>query len=180
MKKILYISLSLIAFFGLTSCQEKITQKTISSNDFTYTTDQGLTSYIIIITPNQDINNLSINLQLFNQNKEIIFEDTIDKTNLIQNKTYRYEFKYDFLSSLDGKSIKWNYEGYKSIITRENLLDCNDESIGIFILFIIMVLIPALLLKISNDKEKKQENQKLKEKITELENIIKNKNKDKE
>lgn len=64
----------------------------------------------------------------------------------------------------------------KSIITRENLLDCNDESIGIFILFIIMVLIPALLLKISNDKEKKQENQKLKEKITELENIIKNKN----
>ena len=75
----------------------KITQKTISSNDFTYTTDQGLTSYIIIITPNQDINNLSINFQLFNQNKEIIFEDTIDKKNLIQNKTYRYEFKYDFL-----------------------------------------------------------------------------------
>lgn len=175
MKKILYISLLIIAFFTLSSCQEKITQKAISYNDFTYTTDQGLTSYIIIITPNEDINNLSINLQLFNQNKEIIFEDTIDKTNLIKNKTYRYEFKYDFLSSLDGKSIKWNYEGYKSIITRENLLNCNDEFIGVFILFIIMVLIPGILLKLSNDKEKKQENQKLKQKVEELENIIKNK-----
>ena len=175
MKKILYISLLIIAFFTLSSCQEKITQKAISYNDLTYTPDQGLTSYIIIITPNEDINNLSINLQLFNQNKEIIFEDTIDKTNLIKNKTYRYEFKYDFLSSLDGKSIKWNYEGYKSIITRENLLNCNDEFISVFILFIIMVLIPGILLKLSNDKEKKQENQKLKQKVEELENIIKNK-----
>lgn len=175
MKKILYISLLLIAFFGLTSCQEKITQKTISSNDFTYTTDQGLTSYIIIITPNQDINNLSINLQLFNQNKEIIFEDTIDKTNLIKNKTYRYEFKYDFLSSLDGKSIKWNYEGYKSIITRENLFNCNSDSSKAILILIFMFIIPGILLKLSNDKEKKQENQKLKQKIEKLENIIKNK-----
>ena len=175
MKKILYISLLIITFLTLTSCQEKITQKTISSNDFTYTTDQGLTSYIIIITPNQDINNLSINFQLFNQNKEIIFEDTIDKTNLIKNKTYIYEFKYDFLSSLDGKSIKWNYEGYKSIITRENLLDCNSDASKVILILIFMFIIPGILLKLSNDKEKKQENQKLKEKVAELENIIKNK-----
>lgn len=38
-----------------------------------------------------------------------------------------------------------------------------------------MFIIPGILLKLSNDKEKKQENQKLKEKVAELENIIKNK-----
>ena len=175
MKKFITIMLLFIPLLLICSCQEKLTKKQITIDSFNYKFEQGLSSYTIIIIPEEDIDSLSISLMLKDKNKEIIYQDTINKSNLIAKQTYRYKFEYDFISSLEGNSISWDYQGYKSFITTETILSCAEtydaQSIGMLMLIIIFVIGPFILAAKASKKEKKKE---LENKISELEKKINN------
>ena len=89
----------------------EILSRDLNSDDYTYTSSQGLTSYRITIIPKRDIDNCDIQLTLYNSKGEKLYSDTISKTNLKEGSSYTYTFDFGFVNSLSGSEIKWSVTG---------------------------------------------------------------------
>ena len=99
---------------GFNNCNNSINQITtysVTDNDYSLSKRQELTFYMFMITPNKDIKELTIELELYNNNNQIIYSDTITKTNLNKNSTYTFKFDYGFTSSLTGSYVRYNITG---------------------------------------------------------------------
>ena len=96
------------------SCNEtNVLERDIVSSDYDLVKSQGLTYYKLMITPNTNIKELTIELKLYNGSDQLIYSDTITKKNLNKNSTYTYQFNYGFSVSLSGSYVKYNITGEK-------------------------------------------------------------------
>lgn len=98
------------------SAVSTVTERNVTSSDFSYQTSQGMTSYTITIVPNRKIKSLSVSLILYDDNNNQIFADTISKTDLLSGSSYSYTFDFGFLNSLSGSSVRFSFNGKVSTI----------------------------------------------------------------
>ena len=103
----------LIVVIGVASSSNGIglVARDLRSSDYTYTTDQDLTSYRITIVPNRKIDNCDIELTLYDSNGKKLFSDTIQKTDLKEGNSYTYTFDFGYINSLSGCKVKFNSTG---------------------------------------------------------------------
>jgi len=92
--------------------------KALTREDYTYTTDQGLSSYSVTITPKTNIKVCDVELKLYDKEGSVVFSDTITKNELKEGKTYTYVFEFGVLNALSGKSVKINVSGERQSIFR--------------------------------------------------------------
>ena len=83
----------------------------LQPSDYESDTQQGLLSYSIMVTPERDISECSVELELYDYKDKLIYTRTITKTNLRDGNTYTYLFKFDFLDSLKGTYVKYSVTG---------------------------------------------------------------------
>lgn len=146
MKKMLFLITILFIVFSLCSCTK--TTNDIKELNIEYETEQNLNSFTIIIKPINKIKELTINLKIYNQKYEIIYEDTITKNNLKSRYSYRYTFEYNIIDNLTMDKFKWNIEGK---INRE----LTAETFSIIIVTS-CILATILLFKYAIRKDKKE------------------------
>ena len=90
---------------NMLGCYNLMTRDVVSS-DYSYTTSQDLTGYLVTIVPKTDMNNCDVELKLYNYGGELVFTDTISKTNLKKDNSYTYHFEFGIVNSLFGSSVR--------------------------------------------------------------------------
>ena len=83
----------------------------LRESDYEIDIQEGLLSYLVIITPERNISECSVELELYDYKDKLIHTETITKTNLRDGNRYTYLFKFDFLDSLKGTYIKYSVTG---------------------------------------------------------------------
>ena len=86
-------------------------ERDLKSSDYICTASQGLTTYNIIITAKREIKSCDVELSLYNSSGEVIFSDTISKSDLNKGSSYAYTFDFGFLNSLTGIKVKYKITG---------------------------------------------------------------------
>ena len=109
----IFLIIFVICAIGIASTMDGggIGARDLKSSDYTYTTSQDLTSYRITVVPNRNIKNCDIELNLYNSKGDLIFSDTISKTDLKKNNAYTYTFDFGFVNSLSGSNVKFSITG---------------------------------------------------------------------
>ena len=88
-----------------------IVERDITSNDYYVKTSQGITSFSVVIIPNRKIKTCSVECNIFNSSGDVIYSDTITKSNLSMDSSYTYTFDYGFLNALSGYSASYRVTG---------------------------------------------------------------------
>lgn len=118
---LLFIMIAMIIFaFSTCTHQDEFTENSsgcailtreITSDDYTYTTQQSLTSYTIYLTPKVDFESCEVELILYNSSYEKIYADTITKKDLKKGSSYAYTFDFGVGNSLSGKEVMFYFSG---------------------------------------------------------------------
>lgn len=90
---------------------DKIVERNITSSDYDITKSEGLTSISFTITPRVKMNTCTIEFKLLDSKENIVYSDTISKSDLMKGSSYTYTFKYGFTSALSGSKYSWRVSG---------------------------------------------------------------------
>lgn len=94
--------------------QITIDSKKLTRNDYEYTTSQDINSYSVTIIPKVDIKNCDVEIKLYDSDGDLIYSDTMTKTNLKEGKGYTYTFDFGFVNSLFGRKVKIDISGKRN------------------------------------------------------------------
>lgn len=90
---------------------DKIVERNITSSDYDITKSEGLTSISFTITPRVKMNTCTIEFKLLDSKENIVYSDTISKSDLMKGSSYTYTFKYGFTSVLSSSKYSWRVSG---------------------------------------------------------------------
>ena len=90
---------------------DKIVERNITSSDYDITKSEGLTSISFNITPRVKMNTCTIEFKLLDSKENIVYSDTISKSDLMKGSSYTYTFKYGFTSALSSSKYSWRVSG---------------------------------------------------------------------
>lgn len=90
---------------------DKIVERDITKSDYSMTSKEGLTSYTITIVPNVKMNTCSVELKLLDSKGNVIYADTITKSDLKKGSSYSYTFEFGFINTLSGSKVSYKVTG---------------------------------------------------------------------
>lgn len=90
---------------------DKITERSITKNDYCVTTNQDVTAVIIIVSPLINIKYCDVECKVYDDDNSLIYIDTISKNDLIKNKTYSYTFDYGTANAFFADHFTYNITG---------------------------------------------------------------------
>ena len=93
-----------------------VTERDLTSSDYSITKKEGLTSYTYTITAIRDIKECTIEFELLSDNKKVVYSDTKTKKDLIKGASYTYKFSYGFFDALDGSYVSYRVTGKVSLV----------------------------------------------------------------
>ena len=98
----LLISTPLVAAFS---------KREVTSKDYTITTSQGVTTFMVTVTPERNFIECDVEVTLYNSKGKKIYSDTISKENLKKGSSYTYTFNFGVINSLSGYEVKYDIDG---------------------------------------------------------------------
>lgn len=125
LKSLLMVIIVSFSFLFIRSCiigkssdniPNGVTERNLTSNDYSVSTSEGLTSVTITITAKRDIKQCNVAVTVHDKSGNAIYSDTITKTGLIKNNSYSYKFDYGFLNALSGSTYTTEITGKVSLI----------------------------------------------------------------
>lgn len=90
---------------------DKITERSITKNDYYVTTNQDVTAVIIIVSPLINIKYCDVECKVYDDDNSLIYIDTISKSDLLKNKTYSYTFDYGTANAFFADHFTYNITG---------------------------------------------------------------------
>lgn len=93
-----------------------LTQRNLTSSDYSKSETQGLTSYKLTIVPKISIKSIEVSATVFNSSNQGLYSDSQSKTDLTKSFSYVFDFDFGFEVALTAYRIEYTITGVVNLI----------------------------------------------------------------
>ena len=108
---IFVLGVAFVLYMASAASGGQVKLKPLTRDDYSYTTDQGLTTYQVTIYAETNIKTCDVELKLYNNAGDVIYVNTISKSNLKKGKSYTYVFDFGVADALSGSRVSLDITG---------------------------------------------------------------------